>query len=241
MVGDLTPPSPGRVVVTGPAAFEETAAETIAGILTAAIEARYDAYLALAGGTTPRPVYERLARRRDVPWTVVHVYFGDERAVPPDDPASNYRMARETLLGRAPIPPRQVHRMKAEEADLGKAAREYAFILPEPLDLVILGIGEDGHTASLFAGSEALDEDRRRVLPVVGPKPPPRRLTITPPVITAARETLVLASGSDKADAVARALEGSWDPHACPAQLARGGWWLLDQRAAAELDRNWGQ
>jgi 6-phosphogluconolactonase len=180
-------------------------------------------------------VYQALAARDDVPWQQVHVYFGDERAVPPDDPESNFGMARETLLARVPVPETQIHRMHAEASDVEAAARTYEELLPARFDLVLLGIGEDGHTASLFPGSSAVTEQTRRVLFVTGPKPPPRRLTITPPVIAAARATLVLAAGAAKAEAVARALEGADDVIACPAQLARAGYWMLDRAAAAEL------
>src|SRR5262249_48722632 len=115
------------------------------------IAARRPRTVALAGGTTPRAIYLAMAAA-PLPWAEMHVYFGHERAAPPDDPESNYRMARETLLARAPIPPENVHRMEAERADLEAAAEEYGRRLPDALDLVILGMGEDGHTASLFPG-----------------------------------------------------------------------------------------
>jgi 6-phosphogluconolactonase len=104
---------------------------------------------------------------------------------------------------------------------------------------LVLGIGEDGHTASLFPDSPALSETERRVLPVIGPKPPPERLTLTPPVLAAARTVIVLAAGAGKAGAVARALEGQLDIKACPAQLVRDALWLTDHAAAAELSGNW--
>jgi 6-phosphogluconolactonase len=191
--------------------------------------------VALAGGNTPRAMHESLACSSGVPWLAVHVFFGDERAVPPEHADSNYRMAKESLLDRVPIPPSQVHRMQAEHPDREAAARAYEALLPDSIDALVLGIGEDGHTASLFPGSAALRESERRVLPVVGPKPPPERLTITPPVILAARHRIVLASGAGKADAVARALDGPWDPDATPIQLASRGVWFLDPPAAAKL------
>ncbi len=115
------------------------------------------------------------------------------------------------------------------------AAREYERSLPPRLDVLLLGMGRDGHTASLFPGSAALDERRRLVLPVLGPKPPAERLTITPPVIEAARRVAVIATGEDKAAMVARAIEGPLAPKAVPVQLARRGCWFLDQAAAARL------
>lgn len=193
--------------------------------------------LALAGGSTPRPAYARLAAGEEVPWSRVEVYFGDERAVRPDDPDSNYRMARETLLDRISLPEDRVHRMEAEREDREAAAEAYARLLPRRLDLLLLGIGEDGHTASLFPGSAAAREEERRVLWSGSPKHPHPRMTVTPPVIRSARLVIVLARGAGKAGAVARALEGPLVPASCPAQLARGGVWLLDEEAAAGLAR----
>jgi 6-phosphogluconolactonase len=192
------------------------------------------ASLALAGGTTPRRVHEALALE-SVPWDKVHIYFGDERCVPPDHPDSNYRMAKESLLDRVPILPENVHRPRAEASDREAAARAYEEELPDILDVLVLGIGEDGHTASLFPGSPVIAEESRRYVSVVGPKPPPERLTITPVVLAAASSIIVLANGDGKAAAVGRALEGDWDPANTPAQLARRGYWVLDTSAAGGL------
>jgi 6-phosphogluconolactonase len=213
----------------------ELSAEEIARALERAVRARGRASFCLAGGTTPRACYERLANEAAIPWPEVSIYFGDERCVAPDHPDSNYRMALASLLERVAISAENVHRMPAELADRDAAAREYDKVVPEALDVLVLGIGEDGHTASLFPGSSALDETRARVLPVIGPKPPPERLTLTPLPLRAAREVFVLAAGSGKADAVARALEGELDIHACPAQLVRDAVWLMDHAAAAKL------
>ncbi len=193
--------------------------------------------LVMAGGSTPRPVYRWLAAAGGVPWSRVEIYFGDERCVPPDDPDSNYRMVRETLLEPAGIAPERVHRMEAERADRAAAAAAYAQLLPEHLDVLLLGIGEEGHTLSLFPGSPALRERERRVVPVTTPKPPPDRLTLTPPMVEGARRIFVLARGESKAEAVARALDGPLDVEACPVQLARSGEWLLDPAAAQRLRR----
>jgi len=193
--------------------------------------------LALSGGSTPRPAYERLAVRPGVPWEAVEVYFADERAVPPTDPTSNYRMAREALVDRVGLPPSRVHRMEADDPDLEAAAGRYAAILPDALDVLVLGMGEDGHTASLFPGSPALRETSRKVVPARGPVPPVRRLTITPPVIAAARRVAVLVAGAAKAPMVARVWQGPWRPDELPAQLARDGTWILDRAAASALAR----
>lgn len=225
-------------VRVGTAGLPELAAREMAQMLAAAVEERGHATLALAGGTTPRAAYERLANE-SVPWQSVSIFFGDERCVPPGDPDSNYRMAREALFERLSAAPARVERMLGESSDHDAAARAYEAVLPENIDVLVLGIGEDGHTASLFPGSSALTENTRRVLPVVGPKPPPHRLTITPPVLKAARDVIVLAAGAGKAQAVARALEGTIDIASCPSQLVRDALWLMDHAAAAELSGQW--
>ncbi len=218
--------------------FEREAAGWIADAISRAVEKQGRCSLALAGGSTPRPVYGTLAKepfRNSVPWSGTSVYFGDERAVPPDHPDNNFGAAREALLRHVGIPESQVFRMQAERADRELAALEYERALPDQLDLLILGMGPDGHTASLFPGSPALDERSRKVVPVIGPKPPAARLTITPAVIASARSVLVLVTGADKADMVVRALKGPLEPRVIPAQLAREGTWILDRAAAAGL------
>lgn len=218
--------------------FAARAAEYVAGAVEASITARGHCALMLAGGVTPRPVYEQMAVAPvadRIAWDRVAVYFGDERCVPPDDPRSNFRMAHEALLSRVPIPPGSIHRMEGERTDFGAAAADYARLLPDALDVMLLGVGEDGHTASLFPHAPVLQEQARRVVAVRSPRPPTMRLTITPPVIRAARAIIVLASGTSKAGVIARALEGPRSPEALPIQLALGGTWLLDSDAASEL------
>ncbi|MBI3538687.1 MAG: 6-phosphogluconolactonase, partial [Candidatus Eisenbacteria bacterium] len=166
-------------------------------------------------------------------WSRVDVWFCDERAVPPDDDASNYRLALETLAAPAGVPLAHVHRMSAESADLDAAARAYDDALAPAMDVAILGIGEDGHVASLFPGSPWLGERTRRVAPVLdAPKPPPRRMTVTPPVLERAARVLVLAVGEGKADATAAALAASGDPRRPPARLVRAREWFVDRAAA---------
>ncbi len=225
-----------QVSVVESSELPKFAADLVARLIRQAAASRTGPIsLALAGGSTPRAMHEALARLPDVPWQRVAIYFGDERCVPPDSPDSNFRMARESLLERVPIPAEQVYRMPAEQADRALAARTYAGLLPASLDLLILGIGEDGHTLSLFPGASSIGETELRVLPVIGPKPPPERLTLLPSAIAAARDVLMLASGAGKAEAVKRALEGDWDPSATPAQLARDAFWVLDVAAASAL------
>jgi 6-phosphogluconolactonase len=223
------------IVLAQPAALARAAAEWLGLEVTRAITERGSCSLALAGGRTPEPVYRSLAAESSIDWKRVEVFFGDERAVPPDHPESNYRMVRLALLSRVPLLPGQIHRMEAERPDREAAAREYERSLPPRLDVLLLGMGSDGHTASLFPGSAALDEQQRLVLPVTGAKAPAERLTITPPVIEAARKVAVIAAGEDKAAMVARAIEGPLAPKAVPVQLARRGFWFLDQAAAARL------
>lgn len=227
-----------RIVAADAAALARLAAEWLAGEIRVAATLRGACALGLAGGATPRPAYEALAEgplEDPVPWDRVHVFFGDERAVPPDHPDSNYRMASEALLRRVSVPAGNVHRMEAEAADAQAAADRYARLLPEALDVLVLGVGADGHTASLFPGSPALRERSRRVVPARAPTPPERRLTITPPVIAAARRVIVLAAGDDKAEAVARALAAGTPVDEVPARLARDGVWFLDEAAARLL------
>ena len=184
--------------------------------------------LVLAGGSTPRRAYQLLA---EVPleWGRVSVLFGDERCVAPDHPESNYRMASEALLDR--VHPGSVHRMPAE---LGpeEGARLYEEVVRtlSPLDLVLLGIGPDGHTASLFPGSPQLEATGFAVGVHDAPKPPPERVSLTLPVLREARRVVILATGEDKAEAVAKAREG-----AVPAGLLPDAEFLLDRAAAARL------
>ena len=180
----------------------------------------------LAGGTTPKRCYEILAGL-DVGWGTVSVLFGDERCVPPDDVDSNYRMAREALLGR--VAPATVYRVPAE---LGpdQGAKAYAEVVRHvtPFDLVLLGIGEDGHVASLFPGHPILKATGLTAGIHDSPKPPPERVTLTLGVIRDARHVLILATGAGKAQAVALARRGE-----TPSGMIGGARWLID-RAAAE-------
>lgn len=230
-----SPPAP-RVEVLPEARFDRMAADRIAESVLRAIAERGECSIALSGGSTPEPVYRCLAGAAGagVRWDLVRCYFGDERAVPPDDPGSNFHMAKRALLDRVPLRPDRIHRMRGEAEDLDAAAADYARTLPAPLDLLLLGMGADGHTASLFPGSPALRE-ARWVVPSISPRPPRRRLTITPPVIAAAREVLVMVRGAAKASLLARVLEGPQDPERYPVQLAIGGRWLVDDAAVTEL------
>jgi 6-phosphogluconolactonase len=234
--------APLVLVVDDLAALADEAAARIERI---ALEAPADkrATIALAGGATPRATYQHLAARCP-PWGRIEFFFGDERCVPPDDPGSNYRMARESLLDRIPLRPEQVHRIRGElppDEAAAEAERELRAAVPgEPwpvLDLVLLGMGPDGHTASLFPGGPELNETRRLMVPVHRPElPQPWRVSMTLPVINAARRVLMVVGDAAKAPVVPRAVAG--DPELPAGRLNPQGelTWLLTRAAAAELD-----
>lgn len=202
--------------------------------------------VALAGGSTPQRAYELLAdtHRDDMDWDGVHVFFGDERGVPPDHEDSNYRMANEALLSRVPVG--SVHRMRGELPPL-EAAADYERELrgffggPPVFDLVLLGIGEDGHTASLFPRTPALDVTDRLAAANPVEKLGTTRITLTAPAINAAREVAFLVAGEGKAEPLKEILEGDADPHDYPAKLIRPAAgepaWMADDAAAALLRR----
>jgi 6-phosphogluconolactonase len=218
--------------------FVAMAAARIAGEIRRAIGEHGRCTIALCGGETPMPVYEALAGEEisgGIDWTRIRFFFSDERCVPPNHPDSNFRMAWESLLQHIPIAPSAVERMKAEEPDRVKAAEDYSAKLPSSIDIVLLGVGEDGHTASLFPGSPALREELHLVVPVEGVKPPRYRLTVTPPAIRNAGVRIVMATGLNKASAIARALEGPYAPEEVPIQAALNGVWIIDREAASML------
>ena len=189
--------------------------------------------VALAGGSTPKALYGLLASddyRDRTDWDRVEVFFGDERAVPPNHPDSNYGMAHKSLLDLVPADPDLVHRMEADASDLDDAADRYSQLLPARLDLVLLGMGTDGHTASLFPGQDALDEQERRCVPTVAPNNG-RRLTLTYPTLNAARHVLFLVLGGDKKPSLDRVRSGSNLP-AGRIEPANGDvTWIVDQAA----------
>lgn len=223
-----------RVRVSDDAATAAVAAaEWLEALVVDKLRSSDSCSIALSGGSSPAAMHTALSRSRNIDWTRVMLFFGDERCVPPDHPGSNYRMAHETLIAPAKIPDANVFRMEAESEDRERAALLYESLLPPALDVIVLGVGADGHTASLFPGADAVREAARRVVVASGPEPYPARLTITPIVISAARDLLVLAPGSNKAEAVHRALDLSTDTRSTPAALARRGTWFLDRPAAA--------
>jgi len=160
--------------------------------------------------------------------TDVSFYFGDERCVPSDHAESNYGMVMQTLFQHRVLAGHSVFRMEADATDLDAAAQRYADLLPDSIDVLLLGVGGDGHIASLFPNNVSLQERKRRVIPITGPKPPFERLTITPLVITKARSVFVMATGSAKAAMLCALLNKPNDITARPARLALGGTWLME-------------
>lgn len=187
------------------------------------------ASLALSGGSTPRPTYERLATSSRIDWSRVDVYFADERCVPPEHADSNYRMVHEALTAHVAA---KVYRMEGERANRVAAAKAYAALLPPVLDVVILGMGPDGHTASLFPGHAALRSSERVLFIANSPKPPPERLTIGADVIRTARTVVMLVTGNDKSAMLKRARQPATSIDDVPAALAHRGTWFVDEAAS---------
>lgn len=240
-------PRPQRHVHADAGAMLRAAADAFAARAQAAIAAHGGFSVALAGGGTPKPLYELLATppyRERIDWSRVAVFFGDERCVPPDSERSNYRMAHEALLSQVPLPPANVYRLRGED-DPAQAALAYEQALRDAfrrewprLDLVLLGIGDNGHTASLFPGCACLRERERAVCAQYVESQHEWRLTMTLPVLNAAAAVWLLADGAGKAAVLAEVLDGPYRPELLPVQyLAPVGayeWWL-DRAAAAAL------
>jgi 6-phosphogluconolactonase len=232
-------------------ALAETAAREVVAVARAAVAARGRFTIALAGGSTPRATYRCLAEpplSAEMPWDRTLVFFGDERGVPPDHPESNYGMARAALLSRVPIPPDQVFPIPGDAPDTDAVAADYARTLGEVFrvrrgevprfDLILLGLGIDGHTASLFPGSPVLKETFRLVAAVhAAAASIPERITLTYPILNAAACVIYLASGAEKAKVVRAALGDRGG--AVPAAMVRPTdgrlLWILDRPAAALL------
>ena len=229
-------------VFPDPAALALAAAERIAAVAADAIAARGRCRLVLAGGETPRQTYEVLAgagQAGRVDWPRVEFFWGDERCVSPEDARSNYRMAREALLDRVPVTPGNVHRIHGEDEPARAAVayeRQLAGVVP---DLVLLGLGQDGHTASLFPGHAAVRERVRTVLAEYVREVSAWRVTMTPPMLNAGRAVLFLVSGPGKAGPLRLALEGSLPPALLPVKAVRPSSgcldWMVDLAAASGL------
>jgi 6-phosphogluconolactonase len=235
-------------VLPDAATLAEAAARHIVERAQAAIHARGVFTIALSGGSTPHALHLRLASLPlvdAIDWPRVHVFFGDERCVPPDDPQSNYRMADETLLSRVPIQREHIHRMRGElppeeaAADYERELQEFFKNEPPRVDLILLGMGDNGHTASLFPGLSAVREQQRWVVAEYVAEVGMWRISLTPLVINLAREVMFLVAGTAKANMLREVLEGPYAPDERPAQIVRPTpgevIWLVDRAAAAKL------
>lgn len=226
------------------------AAEYIVRVAQESIATHGRFTLALSGGSTPRKLYAMLADepyRSQIDWALTEIFWSDERSVPPDNAESNYLLAQEVMLSKLPIPASQIHRVTAEQPDLDAASLHYTQELHKvfgtedipKFDLIQLGMGPEGHTASLFPHQASLTEQKRLIMPVSVPKPPPVRLTFTPPLLNAAVHILFLVTGPDKSEAVQAVLEKPYQPDEYPAQIIRPSegevTWMLDKAAASLL------
>ena len=238
-------------IVTDHEAWLDAASQMVVDAARTAIGERGRFVFGLSGGSTPTALYERLARSDQVgriDWSSVVIVFGDERCVPPDAPASNYAMARRTLLDHVPIPSAQVHRMEGELAPADGAQRYHEVLVglgsdpskPPSIDLLLLGLGDNAHTASLFPGLSWRARLDELVIDEYVEVQQQWRLTVTPRLIAAARSVLFLVEGTAKAAPVAAVLKGTLDHIQAPARAvleATPTRWLLDEAAASELDR----
>ncbi len=231
------------------------AAEAVAASVEAAVREKGSCTVVLSGGSTPKSLYALLADdaswRARMPWEKISVFWGDERHVPPEHPESNYRMAYEAMLSKVPLPTANIHRIKSEYANAEQAAQEYehtlqAFFQLAPdqyprFDLVLLGLGPEAHTASLFPGTQALHEQQRLVVASWVGKFDTERITMTAPALSNAARIIFLVSGEEKALPLKAVLEGRYEPEQLPAQLIqpRHGQllWLVDEAAGGLLQR----
>ncbi len=239
----MTADGPELLIFPDVAALFDAAARTITAALASLLQRQESVSLVLTGGKTPGPVYGRLADRplRDqIDWPRVHFFWGDERCVGPQDAESNFRMAAEALLSRVPVQERHVHRIPAELPEADDAARRYeaeilavfpGAVVPS-FDLVLLGMGTDGHTASLFPG--ATWDERRLVVPVYAPALKSQRISMTPLLLNAARQVLFIVAGRAKAQALRSVVPGAdRDLPAARIRPASGRLtWMVDQKAA---------
>jgi 6-phosphogluconolactonase len=241
-----------RILADGAAIARRVAQEFVQAAADA-VRTRGSFNVALAGGSTPKALYSLLvndpALRSQVPWDKMHLLFGDERHVPPDHPDSNFRMATETMISKAPVKPEQVTRIKGEYPDAGQAALEYEKALREyfklkdgeypRFDLVLVGMGNEGHTLSLFPGTKALHADGRIAVRNWVGKLYAERITLTAPAASNAARVIFMVTGADKAPALKGVLEGPFEPEQLPAQLLqpKNGklLWVVDTAAGSML------
>jgi len=241
-----------RILADG-AAIAKRAALKFVQAAAAAVREKGTFNVALAGGSTPKALYSLLVNdptlRSQVPWDKIHLFFGDERHVAPDHPDSNFRMATEAMISKSPLKPEQVMRIKGEYPDADQAALEYEKALREHFnlkdaeyprfDLVLAGMGNEGHTLSLFPGTKALHADGRLVVRNWIGKLYTDRITLTAPAASNAAQVIFMVTGADKAPALKAVLEGPFEPEQLPAQLLQPQngklLWLVDTAAGSML------
>jgi 6-phosphogluconolactonase len=241
------------LILTDLAAIAKRAAQEFLQAATSAVTKNQSFTVALAGGSTPKVLYNLLATdavlRAQLPWDKMHLYFGDERNVAPDHADSNFRMATEALVSKAPLKPDQVTRIKGEYKDTEKAAQEYeqalraSFKLADgqfpQFDLVLMGMGNEGHTLSLFPGTKALHETKRLAVRNWVGKLYTERITLTAPVVNHAALVIFMVTGADKALALKAVLEGPYEPEQLPSQMIQPQsgklLWLVDTAAGGML------
>ena len=241
-----------RILPDG-AAIAKRAAQEFVQAAAAAVRAKGSFNVSLAGGSTPKALYSLLVNdptlRSELPWDKIHLFFGDERHVPPDHPDSNFRMATEAMISKSPLKPAQVTRIKGEYPDAAQAALEYEKTLREyfklkdgeypRFDLLLAGMGNEGHTLSLFPGTKALHADARIVVSNWIGKLCTERITLTAPAASNAAEIIFMVTGADKACALKAVLEGPFEPEQLPAQLLQPEngklLWLVDAAAGSML------
>ena len=240
-------------ILTTPQELSEAAAGEVVRDANEAVKARGRFTIALSGGSTPKSLFNLLATnaRNALPWDRMYFFWGDERHVPPTDPDSNYRMAEEVMLSKVPVPPGNVFRMATENPDAARVAEDYEKTLRKffqlaadgvpQFDFILLGMGPDGHTASLFPGTAALQEKSRLVVSNWVEKLKTNRLSFTLPVLNAARCVAFLVSGTDKAPVLKTVLEENASAEQYPAKLVNPSAgkliWFLDRAAASSLSK----
>jgi 6-phosphogluconolactonase len=249
----MRPAIPEIQVAAELSALSRKAAEILVDQIAEALHHKAYFSIALSGGSTPKMLYSLLVDdisfKAEIPWHKIHFFWGDERHVPPEHPESNYRMANETMLVKAGVLPKNIHRVRAETPDAGKVAEEYELELQKffrlaagqlpVFDCVLQGMGSDGHTASLFPGTTALREQKRLVVANWVKQFNAHRITLTVPVLNNADMVVFLVSGKEKAEVLKRVLEGNQSPYLLPARLIRPKHgrllWLVDRDAASRL------
>jgi 6-phosphogluconolactonase len=249
--------TPSRQIQIFPdsAAIAQRASEIFAAAAKSAVAANGVFRVALSGGSTPKALNQLLSAeplKSELAWEKMHIFFGDERHAGPDDPDSNYRMTNETLFTKVPLKPAQIHRIMGEYPDAEKAAEEYEALLRKEFhlsagqlprfDLMFLGMGEEGHTLSLFPGTKALHDDGRLVMHNWIGKLYTERVTCTAPVANNSVQVVFMIGGAAKAPALKAVLEGPYEPEQLPSQLIRPTngklLWLLDAGAAKMLSKD---